>query len=380
MVNFNLWGEIFQRAESLVPLIYLVISCYIIYLCFLKRELPQKERRYLVVLSLSLILITILMTIRILMPFFVSNDVIEQLQPFLAVNLLILIAPAHLYNKIKVVNKELNVNAALLIYSLMLITNIFVIVILYNLNYGHSYLKNTLISLTGAVILSIIIVNIIKLYKSKESHNSIISFTIVNHTFLLILLGIITFAYLFYLYKEKIKYEINGFEIILSVLNLFFILKMLNPYLKSEISDSSSVNESERSFSIERRIAEENKNDEIKERLVAYFESDKPFLRSDLTIQEVSLYLYTNKTYISRVINDSFGHNFNQFVNYYRIEEAKKLFFNDTQLNIQQLCDLSGFGSMATFTIAFRFFVGRSPADWCKDQKAKLGHEKDHRR
>ena len=102
-----------------------------------------------------------------------------------------------------------------------------------------------------------------------------------------------------------------------------------------------------------------------------YFETEKPYLNPRLTITEVALYLYSNKTYLSRLINDHYNNNFSQFVNYYRIQVAKELFLKDNRMTIHQLCDLSGFGSMATFTMAFRLNVGNSPAEWCKEQKIK---------
>ena len=71
------------------------------------------------------------------------------------------------------------------------------------------------------------------------------------------------------------------------------------------------------------------------------------------------------------MINENFDSNFSQFVNQHRVEEAKRLFADDTKLSIQQLCDLSGFGSTATFTMAFRIFTGKTPADWCREYKIK---------
>ena len=136
-----------------------------------------------------------------------------------------------------------------------------------------------------------------------------------------------------------------------------------------------------RSISLnDKRLYEEKKSQELRERLVDYFENEKPYLKHNLSIKEVALHLYSNKTYLSRVINDNFNNNFNQFVNYYRVEEAKRLFGNNEELTIQKLCRLSGFGSMATFTIAFRFFLGKSPADWCKEQKIRNFNEKRGRR
>ncbi len=120
-----------------------------------------------------------------------------------------------------------------------------------------------------------------------------------------------------------------------------------------------------------RNIIESRKIEDLKERLLSYFEKEKPYLKADLTIHEVSLYLYSNKTYLSRVINEQFNSNFNQFVNYYRVEEAKRLYKSNTNLSVHQICDMAGFGSMATFCIAFRYYVGNSPAEWCKEQRIR---------
>jgi AraC-like DNA-binding protein len=123
---------------------------------------------------------------------------------------------------------------------------------------------------------------------------------------------------------------------------------------------------------INRQLSDSLKADDLYERLLKYFDKEKPYLKADLKIREVALYLYSNKTYLSRIINDKNNLNFNQFVNYYRIEEVKQLFKENNKLNIQELCYMSGFGSMATFSIAFRYHLGYTPADWCKEQKLKL--------
>ena len=54
---------------------------------------------------------------------------------------------------------------------------------------------------------------------------------------------------------------------------------------------------------------------DIYERVVAYFEAQKPFLDNELTINDLSKVLYSNKLYISRAISQYTGRNFCQFVN-----------------------------------------------------------------
>jgi AraC-like DNA-binding protein len=375
-----LWGEIFHRAESLIPLIYLVISAYIVYLCILRKELPFKERQTLIILSLTVSGIFILQLLRMAMPYYEGFSGFVDVKPLLAANLIQLFLPIHVYNKVHLSNKEINFKFYTLTPLLALALNVILIMFLsnYSINSGKALIST--IILISAINLSIILFSVIKLFQAIPKYDANVSQKFLNDAFLLILAVILSLIYIFYIVSVKVETRINGFEVALSLVNYMIIIKLLYPYIKYHPIETLIENESTKnSHPGERRIGEEGKNEEIRDRLIQYFETEKPYLRSDITIQEVSLYLYTNKTYISRVINDSYGHNFNQFVNYYRIEEAKRLFFSDTKLSIQQLCDLSGFGSMATFTIAFRFYVGRSPADWCKDQKMKIYHEKESR-
>ncbi len=172
------------------------------------------------------------------------------------------------------------------------------------------------------------------------------------------------------LYIRAFLYVFTGINFL-----LFFKVSLPFNFVKNlhdfSISQDHSSLQSER-HKINRQLSDSLKADDLYERLLKYFEKEKPYLKADLKIREVALYLYSNKTYLSRIINDKNNLNFNQFVNYYRIEEVKQLFKENNKLNIQELCYMSGFGSMATFSIAFRYHLGYTPADWCKEQKLKL--------
>lgn len=110
-------------------------------------------------------------------------------------------------------------------------------------------------------------------------------------------------------------------------------------------------------------------NQLLRERLIEYFAIEKPYLDSTLNIDRVSKVLYSNKSYLSRMINETFNSNFCQLVNFYRIEEAKELYSENNNLSIQQLCEKSGFGSTATFNMSFKLFTGKTPSEWCKHHK-----------
>ena len=106
--------------------------------------------------------------------------------------------------------------------------------------------------------------------------------------------------------------------------------------------------------------------DGLKNQLVQLFEADKIYKNSDLRITLVSEILKTNRTYISKLINAEFKKNFNEFVNEYRIEEAKKLLLDKSHnlYTIEYIAEKSGFGSVNSFTRVFKEIVGMPPGKY----------------
>ncbi len=112
--------------------------------------------------------------------------------------------------------------------------------------------------------------------------------------------------------------------------------------------------------------------DNIYERLLRYFETQKPYLDNDLTINDVVEVMLTNRLYISRAISHCTGRNFCQFVNYHRVSYAVELFRHDTQLKVIELATRSGFNSTTSFNNAFRLYIGEKPSEWCRKERARL--------
>lgn len=133
-----------------------------------------------------------------------------------------------------------------------------------------------------------------------------------------------------------------------------------------EYAAAASVEEPEADY------AKQDVLDEIKTRLEDYFMTKRPYLRPDLKLNDVASEIYTNKTYLSRVLNDRMNTNFNRYVNYFRIQEAMSVFKKNNDISMKDLCEISGFKSMASFNQAFRCNTGCSPAEWCKDAKASM--------
>lgn len=115
---------------------------------------------------------------------------------------------------------------------------------------------------------------------------------------------------------------------------------------------------------------------ELYERVVAYFEAERPYLNSRLTINDVAKVVYSNRLYMSRAISQSTGRNFCQFVNYYRIAFAIESFRSNPELKVGELSEMSGFNSPVTFNVAFHLFMNDNPSEWFRKERVKILNKK----
>ena len=116
----------------------------------------------------------------------------------------------------------------------------------------------------------------------------------------------------------------------------------------------------------------EDRYRELYERIMLYFEMTRPYLRGDLTINDVVKVVYSNKVYISQAIFHYTGRNFRQFVNYHRVMYSIDLFRNNLEFKVSDLSEKSGFNNMVSYTMAFRLFMDETPSEWCRKERAKI--------
>ncbi len=104
----------------------------------------------------------------------------------------------------------------------------------------------------------------------------------------------------------------------------------------------------------------------LSEKVETYFRENRPYLNSDLKIWDVARALNTNRTYISKLINQVYGSRFSAFVNQYRIEEAKKMMHDPKYQNysLNGIASVSGFHNYSSFVRAFNQFEGIAPNEF----------------
>ena len=106
--------------------------------------------------------------------------------------------------------------------------------------------------------------------------------------------------------------------------------------------------------------------EQLSSELLQLFESGKIYLEPNLKITHVCAKLNSNRTYISRLINNEFNATFNEFVNRYRVEEAKKILQNDSsqKFSLNHISESAGFGSASSFNRIFKDLVGLTPGQY----------------
>ncbi|MFZ4706944.1 MAG: helix-turn-helix domain-containing protein [Bacteroidales bacterium] len=100
--------------------------------------------------------------------------------------------------------------------------------------------------------------------------------------------------------------------------------------------------------------------------LIAYFDSEKPYLKGNLRYDNVAVYLRISQKKLSNLIQKNTGGNFNTFVNNYRIKEALRMLAKPElrQYKIEVIAKEAGFGSKTSFYAAFSQITGSSPSEY----------------
>ena len=106
----------------------------------------------------------------------------------------------------------------------------------------------------------------------------------------------------------------------------------------------------------------------LKEKLQTLMVSEKIYLDSELSLPQLAKMMDVSTHDLSYLLNDSFGVNFFNFVNRYRVDEAKQLMLSgqNKHLNLLGIAYSAGFNSKTTFNMAFKKQAGLSPSEFMK--------------
>ncbi len=102
------------------------------------------------------------------------------------------------------------------------------------------------------------------------------------------------------------------------------------------------------------------------ELLKSYMAIQKPFIESEFTIQQLSQLTAIDTREISQILNHYLKKNFYEFVNEYRIKEAKAKLIEDKSLTVLEVLYHVGYNSKSTFNTHFKASTGYTPTEFRK--------------
>ena len=161
--------------------------------------------------------------------------------------------------------------------------------------------------------------------------------------------------------QTKVAFKIN----LLEYKPYLLLAQSFNPNQENSLIEDVEI------ISIETKLPAAGKEDKLmvaewKPKILQFIQQGKAYEDPELSLTQVAKHLKTNPAIISKAVNQGFQLNFNDFINFYRIEAVKEKLLageqkTQTLLGIAYDC---GFNSKATFNRAFKKFTGVSPKEW----------------
>ncbi|MXS71181.1 helix-turn-helix domain-containing protein [Flavobacteriaceae bacterium W22] len=110
------------------------------------------------------------------------------------------------------------------------------------------------------------------------------------------------------------------------------------------------------------------------------FEKNQGYLEQGLTLKKLAEQFKTNTSYLSQVINEYKGSNFNTYINVLRINFATEKIYHDKEwrkYSIEHIASAAGFSNRQSFSNIFLEQNGIRPADFIKKRISELEESKE---
>ena len=213
----------------------------------------------------------------------------------------------------------------------------------------------------GLHLLAYSVLNIHILYRSVKKQNNKILFNKSDYTWLIYWSGIFFIGSIVFLmtggmvngrrlYPQMLpNYAINIYStIIIYGATLLKLRETLVPDVKKEKYAKSTL--------------QKHQENEILARLSEIMINQKPYTSTDFTIGTLAELANISIHHTSQAINSAAGKSFNDFVNYFRIEDAKTILRSSTPVKMESLAYELGYKSKSAFFISFKNLTSVTPS------------------
>ncbi len=97
------------------------------------------------------------------------------------------------------------------------------------------------------------------------------------------------------------------------------------------------------------------------------------FLQPKLSLDDVAESLNTNKTYVSKMVNNTYNLGFPELINILRVDYAEQYIISHREARQEEIAQECGFLSASSFNTTFKKVTGMTPKVWIAsiDRQAK---------
>lgn len=133
----------------------------------------------------------------------------------------------------------------------------------------------------------------------------------------------------------------------------------------SKENSGPNHNRDSQSAKYQRSALNEQQSQRIAMKIRQAMEADKLYLDPNISLQKLAKHTGTSSNYISQTLNETLGLNFFDFVNQYRVDEAKHL-LRGTDMTILDIAMRVGFNAKSSFYKAFKKETQQTPSKYRK--------------
>lgn len=146
----------------------------------------------------------------------------------------------------------------------------------------------------------------------------------------------------------------------------------IDDILSAEIPEESDMTEEETPMeetSAEQNTKDTEKFEELALRITTLMKENKVFLQPDLNLMDLAQMLNTNQKYVYIAFRKVLDTKFSEYVNRLRIDYASHILQENPSLKLNEVAQMSGYSSSATFYRNFKQFLGCSPKEFLEKSK-----------
>jgi len=200
----------------------------------------------------------------------------------------------------------------------------------------------------------------------------------------LIWLLYLTLGFSFYVYLSYVDWILNDvfniktglsfISMLSTILTIYvfilglFAYKQEGIFFESDLQAISNPGKEYQSIKYKSTGLTKEELETLNSRMVEFMQKEKPYLESEITINDLAKQLETTVHKLSQVINEVHRRNFFDFINFYRIGEVKKLLNDSTHedLKIESIAYDCGFSSKSSFYAIFKKHTHLTPTEFRK--------------